>query len=261
MVRTASALFLVSLTVPIVLYSPSWFFSLFVISVCSIIAYEYNQLSRKIFPEITAWDVILDVILFIFFACYTDYLLFPLLFYLTLRILMKLFFSKSLISGFLSLGGIFLGVVWVALPGISIILVERMELGRMLIVFLLILTWANDILAFLAGRGIGRKKLIPSISPNKTVEGSIAGLVGGTISGVFLFRLLSSYDFGFLSILLVSLTLSILGQLGDLCESAFKRVAQVKDSSSLIPGHGGFFDRLDSFLFAIPFLFTVFQLV
>jgi len=174
---------------------------------------------------------------------------------------MKLFFSKSLISGFLSLGGIFLGVVWVALPGISIILVERMELGRMLIVFLLILTWANDILAFLVGRGIGRKKLIPSISPNKTVEGSIAGLVGGTISGVFLFRLLSSYDFGFLSILLVSLILSILGQLGDLCESAFKRVAQVKDSSSLIPGHGGFFDRLDSFLFAIPFLFTVFQLV
>ncbi len=259
--RTLSALLLASLTIPIVLYSPSWFFSLFVFTICAIISYEYNKLSRKVFPNIAVWDVILDVILFILFACYTNYFLYFFLLYLALQIGLKLFSSESLISAFSSLGGVFLGVIWIALPGISIILVERLEFGRMLILSLLILTWINDIFAYIVGKNIGRTKLLPSISPNKTIEGSVAGLIGGTVSGIILFKLLPLYDFQILYILLVSLVLSIFGQFGDLCESALKRVAQVKDSSDLIPGHGGFFDRLDSFLFAMPLLYVVLKVV
>ena len=259
--RTLSALLLASLTIPIVLYSPSWFFSLFVFSICAIISYEYNKLSRKVFPNIAVWDVTLDVIFFIFFVCYTNYFLYFFLFYLVLQIGLKLFSSESLMSGFSSLGGIFLGVVWIALPGISIILVERLEFGRIIIVALLILTWVNDIFAYLVGKNIGRTKLLPSVSPNKTIEGSVAGLIAGTASGIIFFELFPSYDFQFFYILLVSLVLSIFGQFGDLCESALKRFAKVKDSSDLIPGHGGFFDRLDSFLFAMPLLYVVLKVV
>ena len=261
LVRTVSALLLISFSIPIILYSPSWLFILFVFFICSVISYEYNKLIRKIFSGISTWDVTLDVVLIIFFVCYTDYSLYFFICYLVLQISLKLFFSKSKSSIFLSLGGIFLGVVWIALPGISIIFVERMEIGRLLIISILILTWSNDIFAYLVGKNIGRTKLLPSVSPNKTIEGSLAGLVGGVISGILIFRFLLPYEFHIFSIVFVCLIFSILGQFGDLCESALKRKAQVKDSSNLIPGHGGFFDRLDSFLFVIPLLYIFLKIL
>ena len=183
MVRTVSALLLISFSIPIILYSPSWLFILFVFFICSVISYEYNKLIRKIFSGISTWDVTLDVVLIIFFVCYTDYSLYFFICYLVLQISLKLFFSKSKSSIFLSLGGIFLGVVWIALPGISIIFVERMEIGRLLIISILILTWSNDIFAYLVGKNIGRTKLLPSVSPNKTIEGSLAGLIFCLLSG------------------------------------------------------------------------------
>ena len=149
MVRTVSALLLISFSIPIILYSPSWLFVRFVFFICSVISYEYNKLIRKIFSGISTWDVTLDVVLIIFFVCYTDYSLYFFICYLVLQISLKLFFSKSKSSIFLSLGGIFLGVVWIALPGISIIFVERMEIGRLLIISILLLfsfnTFSQDI--------------------------------------------------------------------------------------------------------------------
>tara|TARA_A100001037_G_scaffold306794_1_gene355610 strand:- start:5878 stop:6660 length:783 start_codon:yes stop_codon:yes gene_type:complete len=260
-VRTVSALLLISFTIPIVLLSPSWFFALFVFFMCSIISYEYNKLSKKIFPNIFSWDITLDVTLLIFFFCYTSYSWYLLLIYLSLQTFFKLFFSDSIVSGFLSLGGVLLGVVWIALPGIVIIFIEKMEFGRLLIISLLIITWSNDIFAYLVGKNIGKTKLLPSISPNKTVEGSIAGLIGGVISGILLFKFLPLYRFDLTYIFFISLILSIFGQFGDLCESAFKRNVKVKDSSNLIPGHGGFFDRLDSFLFAVPILYIFLKIL
>jgi len=124
-VRTVSALLLISFTIPIVLLSPSWFFALFVFFMCSIISYEYNKLSKKIFPNIFSWDITLDVTLLIFFFCYTSYSWYLLLIYLSLQTFFKLFFSDSIVSGFLSLGGVLLGVVWIALPGIVIIFIEK----------------------------------------------------------------------------------------------------------------------------------------
>ena len=110
--------------------------------------------------------------------------------------------------------------------------------------------WAGDAAAYYGGRALGRHKLAPTISPNKTVEGSICGLLASAAAGVGLGVRLIGLSIPFL--IVASLATAIAGQVGDLAESALKRSAGVKDSSSLLPGHGGVLDRLDSLLFAAP---------
>jgi len=127
-------------------------------------------------------------------------------------------------------------------------------LPREAVLVLFGIVWSGDIGAYYGGRSLGRRRLAPGISPNKTVEGAAVGTVASLIVGVFLARLLmSEADVGhFLAFGLIALITAIAGQLGDLAESAIKRSAGVKDSSSLLPGHGGMLDRIDSLLFAGP---------
>jgi len=117
--------------------------------------------------------------------------------------------------------------------------------------------WAGDAAAYYGGRALGRHKLAPTISPNKTVEGSVAGLAGSIVAGILLGSWLLQRQISFLA--LASLAAAIAGQLGDLAESALKRSAGVKDSSSLLPGHGGMLDRLDSLIFAAPMFYWFFH--
>lgn len=137
--------------------------------------------------------------------------------------------------------------------------------GALLLFLPLVLTWANDSGAFFVGRAIGRRKLMPSISPAKTVAGAVGGLVvtvGAAWAYVALLlqpRALLGLSLG--ATLLLGVTVSIAGQLGDLVESLLKREAGVKDSSSLIPGHGGVLDRTDSLLFTIPLSYVLLDLL
>jgi len=117
--------------------------------------------------------------------------------------------------------------------------------------------FAGDAAAYYGGRALGRHKLAPTISPNKTVEGSIFGLAGSVLAGVGLGSSLLGAPVTLLAV--ASFTAGIAGQLGDLTESALKRSAGVKDSSSLLPGHGGMLDRLDSMMFAAPVFFWFFH--
>jgi phosphatidate cytidylyltransferase len=118
--------------------------------------------------------------------------------------------------------------------------------------------WVGDSAAYYGGRIFGRHTLAPRISPKKTVEGAVAGLAGSVAAGVFLERWLISNE-RVLSMALICLVAAIAGQIGDLAESALKRSAGVKDSSSLLPGHGGMLDRLDSLLFAAPVFYWFFN--
>jgi phosphatidate cytidylyltransferase len=119
-----------------------------------------------------------------------------------------------------------------------------------------LLTWASDIGAYFVGRMMGRTRLMPSVSPAKTVEGALGGvLLSVVICWVFVRQLLVPYGQLGLSpvgILLFGIAIAVAAQLGDLFESLLKREARVKDSSALLPGHGGFLDRIDSVLFALP---------
>jgi phosphatidate cytidylyltransferase len=117
--------------------------------------------------------------------------------------------------------------------------------------------WAGDAAAYYGGRAFGRHKLAPIVSPNKTIEGAIAGLAGSILAGIILGSWLLQRQISFLVV--ASLAAAVAGQLGDLVESALKRSAGVKDSSSLLPGHGGMLDRLDSLMFAAPVFFWFFH--
>ena len=127
-------------------------------------------------------------------------------------------------------------------------------------VFLALLcTFASDISAYLIGRSLGRHKMAPYISPNKTWEGAVGGLAGSIILSaavVFLFQL----PLGYLEAIFLGVLISIFGQLGDLVKSLFKRNMTVKDSGNVLPGHGGFLDRVDSLAFAgvIVYYFIIF---
>ena len=151
-------------------------------------------------------------------------------------------------------GKVILGVMYVPLLMSHFILIRQEPAGIRWIFFILVLAFSGDIAAYYVGKGMGRRKLLPEVSPGKTVEGTI-GLFAGSIIGCILFRQL------FFPILPVSHTVilglvgSVAGQLGYLCESALKRAADVKDSGTLLPGHGGILDRLDCLMFITPFVY------
>ncbi len=121
------------------------------------------------------------------------------------------------------------------------------------------LTWLGDSAAYFVGRAIGRRRLAPNISPNKTWEGAIAGLVtsvGAAVLFVELTRPSVGWTLPLAHVLALGAVISVGGQLGDLVESRFKRDCGVKDSSALLPGHGGFLDRIDSLLYAFPLAYA-----
>jgi len=122
-----------------------------------------------------------------------------------------------------------------------------------------ILVWINDTFAFLVGKNFGKQKLFPSVSPKKTVEGFLGGLFFACIASYFIAEYTEILSFTIW--LILAIIVSVFGTLGDLIESKFKRQAGVKDSGVIMPGHGGLLDRLDSIIFAAPFIFLFLRLV
>ncbi|NNE32115.1 MAG: phosphatidate cytidylyltransferase [Winogradskyella sp.] len=122
-----------------------------------------------------------------------------------------------------------------------------------------ILVWVNDSAAYLVGKNFGKQKLFPSISPKKTVEGFLGGLFFACIASYFI----STYTATITSTnwLVMAIIVSVFGTLGDLIESKFKRQANVKDSGVIMPGHGGLLDRLDSIIFAAPFVYLFLRII
>jgi phosphatidate cytidylyltransferase len=134
--------------------------------------------------------------------------------------------------------------------------------GMALVLYPLILTWTSDTAAYFVGRALGRRKLIPSVSPGKTVAGAVGALLASVVVS-WLYARYALPHFARLSMLtwqaiLFGAVMSVAIQVGDLAESLIKRDAKVKDSSHIIPGHGGVLDRLDSLLFAIPVAYLIF---
>ena len=147
-----------------------------------------------------------------------------------------------------------LGILYIPLLMAHFILIRRTPSGILWIFFILVLAFAGDIAAFYIGRRFGRRKLLPEVSPGKTVEGTI-GLVAGSIAGCVLFQHWFFHALPVVHAVVLGLVGSVAGQLGDLCESALKRSAGVKDSGVILPGHGGILDRLDCLMFITPFVY------
>ncbi|MFH6996869.1 phosphatidate cytidylyltransferase [Flavobacterium sp. FlaQc-57] len=135
-----------------------------------------------------------------------------------------------------------------------------------IILGLFILIWTNDTFAYLVGKSIGKHKLFERVSPKKTIEGFLGGAVFAAFAGFLISKLYiqPNPDFSGRSILIwtiIAVIVSVFGTIGDLIESKFKRIAGVKDSGAIMPGHGGILDRLDSVIFVAPIIFLFYQIL
>ena len=162
--------------------------------------------------------------------------------------------SGELVAALANTGLILLGTLYAGLLLTFLIVIRNSNQGQELVFLVFLLTWAQDVAAFFVGRAWGSRKLYPRLSPGKTWEGFLAGLLVSALVAVvswpFLVRELS-----LLVRLFLGLGVGLIGPLGDLFESMIKRSAGAKDSGRLLPGHGGLLDRLDSLLFSAPFAY------
>jgi phosphatidate cytidylyltransferase len=166
------------------------------------------------------------------------------------------------------------GFVYVVAPLAMLLQLRQQGSGAFLILYLLVVVWMGDTVAYHTGRAIGRHKLAPRISPGKTWEGTIGSFAGAIVSGTLVFAYSRPISAGLISAGLItraqgylppqmpplwhfaalSAVINVAAQIGDLAESLLKRGAGVKDSGSILPGHGGMLDRIDALLFAAPVL-------
>jgi phosphatidate cytidylyltransferase len=180
---------------------------------------------------------------------------YPLLITILLALtIIELFRNKN--SAIINLGTTLLGILYFGLFASALLSIREMyqvdyTQGGLLIISIFASIWICDSAAFFGGTALGKHKLFPRVSPNKSWEGAIFGLlfavIAMVISKAIFLDFLSWFD-----VITIGLIIGIIGQIGDLIESLFKRDAGVKDSSSLIPGHGGIFDRFDSLLYSAP---------
>jgi len=260
-VRTLSGIVYIALLVTATLYSPESFILLFGIFML-IAVYEFARLVKisVVIPMVTAAVLFISNVVNLdknYFAWAFAAVALP----VNCKLIYDLFNKKQMIPksarmSSLELMGyvVFSFMLLVRLPFTG----ENFQPS--IIIGILILIWTNDTFAYVVGKTMGRHKLLERISPKKTVEGFAGGLIFAIIGSY----IISRFDWFGMTLLLwvcTAIILVIAGTLGDLIESRFKRSAGVKDSGNIMPGHGGILDRLDSIIFAIPFLFLFYQII
>lgn len=252
MKRVLTAAIGIPFVVAVTLYSPHWLFALIVAAVAGLC---FNELmtfgASRMGSRPGAWTGVAGAAVTASFVGDAAWVL-TILISAFIFCIAVLTFEGSLESmlpnaSLVAMGMVYCGVllgfiVW--LPGYTVLV-------------LMGIIWAGDAAAYYGGRALGRHKLAPRISPNKTVEGSITGLAGSILAGIVLGRWLLELPIVFLA--LASFAVAMAGQAGDLAESALKRSSGVKDSSLLLPGHGGMLDRLDSLIIAAPVFYWFFH--
>lgn len=264
--RTLSAGVILVVILGSVLFSP-WIFSVLMLFVVSVGTFEMFRLQSITSKSLLIFGEIISVSFFAITSLVglgvlsQKFLMIDLLFFF-LPFLLALF-SKNIdfkhVSSYL-----FGSLIYLTIPCSMMVFMYRQDLfgeiaGTPILLLVFGLIWSNDVFAYLTGRLLGKHKLFPRISPGKTIEGSLGGLVFTVLAICIL-----SHYVSWLS-LPVAIGLAIIsvvfGTLGDLCESMLKRQAGVKDSGNLIPGHGGILDRFDSILFSVPFIFVYLLLI
>jgi len=178
-------------------------------------------------------------------------------FTILLILIYRLFQKEDFTKAIEGISHTLFGVFYVGLLMSYLLLLRNLQEGYKYIFLLFLITWMGDTVAYYTGMSIGNKKLYPKISGNKTIEGSLGGLIG-SIGGAFIAKLWFFSNLRLLDCLVLGILLGVFGQLGDLCESLLKRSSAIKDSGKIIPGHGGILDRVDSILFSAPLLYYYF---
>jgi len=259
LVRAVSGLIYVSVIIGSILISKESFYIIFylLMLLCLFELKKMISLSYK-------WTFVVATLLYFRFANLPildfKYFHFFLIICVFAPFIYQLFKSKiSLTSS--KLGHYFLALAYIVIPFTLLTQIPFFNNGYhpKIIIGVFILIWISDSFAYIVGSTLGSTKLYEKVSPNKTVEGAIGGLIAAIIASYFISKyvlMLSITNWIIIAIIVV-----VFGILGDLIESKFKREAGLKDSSNLIPGHGGFLDRLDSVIFAAPFVYVYLHII
>jgi phosphatidate cytidylyltransferase len=256
--RILSALVLIPAVLGFIVFAPPRVFAVGVAVAGSLCLHEYFRMIRAM--GITPRPVLGSVLFLVLLAAFNEmWLPAPAAAGAVLigAFLATMWSRESLKENALSLMATLLGVFYLTLclyPAVQVRFGFGSTVGLHWILILLAVLWAGDTAALVVGRKLGRTPFAPRISPKKTNEGAIGGLLAGAAAAMLVRQFLCP-DLPAIHVLAVSVLTGAFGQLGDLAESMLKRAAQIKDSSQLIPGHGGVLDRIDSLLFAFPVLF------
>jgi phosphatidate cytidylyltransferase len=184
----------------------------------------------------------------------------------SIKCILFLFYDKIQKSSISSKSLYLLGYIILPFIFITKISFGVKDYNPKIITGLFIIIWTNDTFAFIVGKSIGKNKLFERISPKKTIEGFIGGIIFSVLAGYLIskYYINASPEFSATSIMIwvtIALIVGIMGTIGDLIESKFKRIAGVKDSGKIMPGHGGILDRLDSVIFVAPIIFLFYQIL
>lgn len=262
--RIASALVMIPVTLAVVYFAPPVYYLTALGIVGSLCLYEYFRLMQKMGLRGQPWLGFAG-----FWALITGLWTGPFpATTLAMVILIAAFLAAmargdSMQDRVLGMMVNLLGIFYLAFclyPAIAVRFNFGDRLGREWTLTLLVVIWTGDTAAFLGGKSFGRTPFAAQLSPKKTNEGAVSGLIAGVIVALLL-RHFFFTDLPLKHVIAASLLIGAFGQLGDLAESMLKRAAQVKESSNLIPGHGGVLDRIDSLLFAFPVLYLYLQQV
>ena len=261
LIRSLSGLVFAAIVISCIFVSP-WTYAtlmLFVVIVGSFEMAKLHQMSSKLHLIIGEEFSVLSFLLAALVALkivHLQWLALELLF-LPLPFLYALFVRDTSAKEVFSY--VYSSLFFLSLPTSMMLFMYREDLfddlaGPWLVMLVFCLLWANDIFAYLTGRLLGKHKLFPRISPGKTIEGCLGGLVF-TVIAIVVFAHYAAWLSLSAAVGMAAIAV-VFGTLGDLCESMLKRQAGVKDSGNLIPGHGGILDRFDSVLFSVPFIFV-----
>jgi phosphatidate cytidylyltransferase len=253
------------LAIPLILvvcYLGKYYFLAFALGIALLSFYEFSLMAKTKGMNINLLLGILGII----YTELNQYFRFPLdnyhfmILYAVIICLIELFRNNG--SAIHNLSGTLFGVVYMGFFTASLVGLrefyfpfgEQYSQGGFLVISLFASIWICDSAAYYGGTAFGKHKLFPRVSPHKTWEGSVFGFVFAVLTMITAkFIVLDFLDWN--TIIALGVIIGIIGQLGDLVESLFKRDAQIKDSSNIIPGHGGIFDRFDSLLLTAPVIF------
>lgn len=247
--------------IPVILvatYLGGYYFISFVTIVSVLSFYEFSLIARNknAYANLLLGELIILIFILNQFNTFIDTNALILLSSLGL-LMVELFRNKD--SAILNLGVTFLGIFYIGIFSTTIIALREFHSifgdnyinGAYLVISIFASIWIGDSAAYYGGTAFGKHKLFPRVSPKKSWEGAILGFIFSIVTMILAYVIILDF-LSMLNAFVVGIIIGVVGQIGDLVESLFKRDATVKDSSSLIPGHGGFFDRFDSLLFSAP---------